>query len=108
METYDIFSPAEVEREPITQQIIQQVEKIQPRRVFLEAMTQFRYLTADAFQYHKQALSFLRFLVDRGATVLLSSEGSQTAPDDDRSGPRSSPAGSGRRRLKLARENIQV
>ena len=83
METYDIFSPAEVEREPITQQIIQQVEQIQPRRVFLEAMTQFRYLTADAFQYHKQALSFLRFLVDQGATVLLSSEGSQTAPDDD-------------------------
>ncbi len=83
METYDIFSPAEVEREPITQKIIQQVEKLKPQRVFLEAMTQFRYLTADAFQYHKQALSFLRFLLDQGATVLLSSEGSQSAPDDD-------------------------
>jgi circadian clock protein KaiC len=83
MESYDIFSPAEVEREPITQSIIEQVEALKPHRVFLDAMTQFRFLSPDAFQFRKQVLSFLRFLIEQGATVLFTSEGSPSAPDDD-------------------------
>jgi circadian clock protein KaiC len=83
MQTYDIFSPAEVEREPVTRQILEQIEHLKPQRVFLDAMTQFRYLATDAFQFRKQVLSFLRFLVEQGATVLYPSEGSDSAPDDD-------------------------
>jgi circadian clock protein KaiC len=83
MESYDIFSPAEVEREPTTQKIIEVVEDLKPERVFLDAMTQFRFLSTDAFQFRKQVLSFLRFLVESGATVLFTSEGSESAPDDD-------------------------
>lgn len=83
MQTYDIFSPAEVEREPITQQILEQIEQLKPQRVFLDAMTQFRYLASDSFQFRKQVLSFLRFLVEQGATTLFTSEGSESSPDDD-------------------------
>ena len=83
IQTYDIFSPAEVEREPTTQRIIEQVEVLKPQRIFLDAMTQFRYLSPDAFQFRKQVLSFLRFLREQGATVLFTSEGSEDAPDDD-------------------------
>ena len=83
IQTYDIFSPAEVEREPTTQQIIEQVEVLKPQRIFLDAMTQFRYLSPDAFQFRKQVLSFLRFLREQGATVLFTSEGSEEAPDND-------------------------
>jgi circadian clock protein KaiC len=83
IQTYDIFSPAEVEREPTTQQIINQVEALKPQRIFLDAMTQFRYLSPDAFQFRKQVLSFLRFLREQGATVLFTSEGSEEAPDND-------------------------
>jgi len=83
MQAYDIFSPAEVEREPVTRQILEQIEHLKPQRVFLDAMTQFRYLATDAFQFRKQVLSFLRFLVEQGATVLYTSEGSSSAPDDD-------------------------
>jgi circadian clock protein KaiC len=83
VQSYDIFAPAEVEREPTTQQIIAQVDVLKPRRVFLDAMTQFRYLASDAFQFRKQALSFLRFLTEQGATVLFTSEASPEAPDDD-------------------------
>lgn len=83
MESYDIFSPAEVEREPITQSIIEQVETLRPQRVFLDAMTQFRFLSPDAFQFRKQVLSFLHFLINQGATVLFTSEGSESNPDDD-------------------------
>ena len=83
MQTYDIFSPAEVEREPVTQQILDLIEMLHPQRVFLDAMTQFRYLATDAFQFRKQVLSFLRFLIEQGATVLFTSEGSVSHPDDD-------------------------
>ncbi|HOT93303.1 MAG TPA: ATPase domain-containing protein [Anaerolineae bacterium] len=83
VETYDIFTPAEVEREPITRQITEQVGALKPTRVFLDPITQFRYLTRDVFQFRRQVLSFLRFLVEQGATVLFSSESSPEAPDDD-------------------------
>ncbi|GCE04635.1 ATPase domain-containing protein [Dictyobacter aurantiacus] len=83
MQSYDIFSPAEVEREPITQRIMSSVEELRPQRVFLDAMTQFRFLNPDDFQFRKQVLSFLRFLVEQGATVLFTSEGSVSSPDDD-------------------------
>ncbi len=82
-QSYDIFSPSEVEREPTTQKIIQEIEWLRPKRVFLEIMTEFRYLSSDPFQFRKQVLSFLRFLTEKGVTVFLSSEGSTIAPDDD-------------------------
>lgn len=83
VQTYDIFSPAEVERAPITQTIIEHVRSIAPQRIFLDAITQFRYLSPDAFQFRKQTLSFLRFLLEQNATVLFTSEGYQDVPDDD-------------------------
>ncbi len=83
VESYDIFSPAEVERVPLTEKIVQAVETHQPRRVFLDAMTQFRYLASDPYQFRQQVLSFLRFLTDRGAAILFTSESSPEAPDDD-------------------------
>lgn len=81
--TYDIFSPAEVERDPLTQKILEQLDKLKPDRVFVDPLTQFRYLAADVFQYRRQVLSFLRYLNELGATVLFTSESSAEAPDED-------------------------
>lgn len=82
-QSYDIFSAADVERDPTTRQIIGKIQEHNPRRVFVDAITTLRYLAPDAFQFRKQALSFLRFLVENGATVLMSSEPTGTVPDDD-------------------------
>lgn len=82
-QSYDVFSPADVERGPTTEKITAEVEKLKPVRVFLDSATQFRYLTPDAFQFRKQVLSLSRYLTGQGATVILSSEGSSEAPDDD-------------------------
>lgn len=83
VESYDIFTPAEVEREPTTQKIIGAIKQLRPNRVFVDAMTQFKFLSNDNFQYRKQALSFLHFLQENKVTVLFSSESSKLAPDDD-------------------------
>ncbi|MDJ0635086.1 MAG: gas vesicle protein GvpD [Xenococcaceae cyanobacterium MO_188.B29] len=82
-QSYDIFSPAEVEKAPITQKIIDVIEQIKPQRVFLDAITQFRFLASDSFQFRKQIQSFLRFIIAREITLLLTSEGSNRNPDDD-------------------------
>lgn len=82
-QSYDIFSPADVERDPTTRQIVTTIEEHRPQRVFVDAVTTLRYLAPDAFQFRKQALSFLRYLVEHGATVLLSSEPTAAVPDDD-------------------------
>ncbi|MBW4546007.1 MAG: AAA family ATPase [Symplocastrum torsivum CPER-KK1] len=83
VQTYDIFSPAEVEREPTTHRIVEQVETLKPQRIFIDSMTQFRYLATDTFQFRKQVLSFLRFLTEQDTTVLFTSEHSIESPDDD-------------------------
>lgn len=83
IQTYDIFSPAEVEREPVTRTIVEQITTLKPQRIFIDSITQFRYFAADNFQFRKQVLSFLRFLRENGTTILFTSESSPDAPDDD-------------------------
>jgi len=82
-QSYDLFVAADVEREPFSRQLIETVEKIKPQRIFLDAMTQLRYLATDLFQFRKQTLSLLRFLSEQGATILFTSEQSAAMPDDD-------------------------
>jgi circadian clock protein KaiC len=83
VQTYDVFSPADVEREPMTDRITEAIETLKPQRVFLDAMTHFRYLSPDTYQFRRQVLSFLRFLVNNGATVLFTSESGMLDPDED-------------------------
>ncbi|KPQ32758.1 MAG: circadian clock protein KaiC [Phormidesmis priestleyi Ana] len=81
--SYDIFSPADVERESITNKILTSIQNFQPKRVFVDSITQFRYLSRDTYQFHQQVLSFVRYLTDQDATTIFTSEDSVTNPDDD-------------------------
>ncbi len=82
-EVYDLFSASEVEREPTTAKIVESIQEFKPRRVFVDSMTSLRFLTNDAFQFRRQALSFLRFLSKGGATVVVTSESTVSTPDDE-------------------------
>ncbi|MEO0458718.1 MAG: ATPase domain-containing protein [Cyanobacteria bacterium P01_A01_bin.114] len=81
--SYDIFLPADVERESVTNQIINSVKSLHPKRVFIDSITQFRYLSSDNYQFHQQVLSFIRFLTDEDVTTLFTSESGRVTPDDD-------------------------
>jgi len=83
IQAYDIFSPADVEREPMTERITSEFEALAPTRVFVDAVTHMRYLSNDHLSFRRQVHSFLRFLIDRGATVLFTSEDTALQPDDD-------------------------
>jgi circadian clock protein KaiC len=83
MQGYDLFTAAEVDQEPMTRKIVEAIEHHEPQRIFLDSITQFRYLASDDFQFRMQVLSFLRFLLDQGSTVLFTSEATERAPDED-------------------------
>lgn len=82
-ESYDVFSTAEVERGPITRRITEAVEHLKPTRVFVDSVTQFRYLSGDPYQFRKQMLSLASYLTEHDATVIFSSEAGTDTPDDD-------------------------
>lgn len=81
--SYDIFAPEEVEDESITEEIADRVEEVDPDRVFVDPLTQLRYLSPDDYQFRKQVLSFTEFLKEQGATVLFTSQDTEAEPDDD-------------------------
>lgn len=83
VDAYDIFSPADVERKPTTQRIMQTIDRLKPERACVDSITQLRYLSPDAHQFRKQLMALARYLTGQGATVLFTSEASRDAPDDD-------------------------
>ena len=82
-EDYDIFPVSEVEQKSLLDAIIERIEELEPKLVFIDSLTQLRYLAADSFQFRKQVLSLVKFAIQQGATIMLSSEASNSLPDDD-------------------------
>src|SRR5262249_32662895 len=74
VQTYDIFSPSEVDREPIHQQISKTIEEVRPKRIFVDSFGYFCSLASDAFIHRRLAQSFFRFATRHGATLIVSSE----------------------------------
>jgi circadian clock protein KaiC len=80
---YDIFSPAEVEQEPISRQISKTIEERNPQRIFVDSFGYFVNLAADLFQRRRLAQSFFRFATKRGATLIVASDEHDCASDAD-------------------------
>jgi circadian clock protein KaiC len=72
-QTYDIFSPFEVERESVARDIANRIEEARPRRIFVDGLGEFHRLASDPFQFRRLVQSFFRFVSGRHATLLLSS-----------------------------------
>lgn len=81
--TYTVFESSEVEGAPIAEEIGEAVAAVEPDRVFVDPMTQLRYLAPDAHQFRKQVLSFLRYLKSKDTAVMFTSQDAQESPDDD-------------------------
>jgi circadian clock protein KaiC len=80
---YDIFSPVEVERGPITTQMSEAIREARPSRIFVDGFGQFRNLVVDAFHHRRLAQSFFQFATRQGATLMVSSDTGECARDAD-------------------------
>ncbi|MEL7834213.1 ATPase domain-containing protein [Fodinibius sp. Rm-B-1B1-1] len=81
--SYSVFSAAEVEQQPMMDAIIEAVEKYEPNRVVLDSITMLRMLNKDPFKMRKLALSFIKFITEREATLLMISESMDDSSEQD-------------------------
>ncbi len=83
LKSYDIFTSAEVEREPITKAITDTLDELNPARVFIDGILQLQYLSKDGYDFRRYILSFLRYLMERDTTILFTSKESASVADED-------------------------
>jgi circadian clock protein KaiC len=68
--SYDLVSPEAIEEKRYTQSIHEAIREINPDRVVIDPITQLQYVETSEHHYRKRILSFMRFLKERGVTVL--------------------------------------
>ena len=73
-QTYDVFPAADIESKPFIESIVEKVEEVEPDRVLLDSVSMLKYLHQDPYQYRNIVLSFIRYICNKGATVILISE----------------------------------
>ncbi len=78
---YTIFHPSEVELGDTTNAVIDEVERIQPRRVVFDSLSEMRLLARDPLRYRRQILALKQFFAGRQCAVLLLDD--RTATDGD-------------------------
>ena len=78
---YTIFHPSEVELGETTRTVIEEVERIHPRRVVFDSLSEMRLLARDPLRYRRQILALKQFFSGRKSTVLLLDD--RTSADAD-------------------------
>jgi len=70
--SYDLVNPADVASERFIDDIRDVVERVGPSRVFVDPITQLRYIETDEYHYRKRLLAFMRFFESEDITVVAS------------------------------------
>ena len=78
---YTIFHPSEVELGDTTRAVIDEVERIQPRRVIFDSLSEMRLLARDPLRYRRQILALKQFFAGRQCTVMLLDDRTATQSD---------------------------
>ena len=68
---YTIFHPAEIELGETTSAILKQFERIQPKRVVIDSLSEMRLLAREPLRFRRQVLALKQYLAGNRSTVLL-------------------------------------
>jgi circadian clock protein KaiC len=68
---YTMFHPSEVELSETTKAILSDVDRLKPRRVVFDSLSEMRLLAGNPLRYRRQLLALKQFFVGRGCTVVL-------------------------------------
>ncbi len=66
-----IFHPSETELGDTTKAILAAVERVKPRHVVFDGLSELRLLSGDSLRYRRQLLALKHFFKERAVTVLL-------------------------------------
>ena len=68
---YTMFHPSEVELSETTNVILEDVERVKPRRVVFDSLSELRLLAGNALRFRRQILALKQFFRGRNCTVLV-------------------------------------
>lgn len=68
---YTIFHPSEIELNETTSAVLEEVERIKPRRVVFDSLSEMRLLAHEALRFRRQILALKQYFIGRQTTVLL-------------------------------------
>lgn len=68
---YTLFHPSEVELADTTKAVFDEVERVKPKRVVFDSLSEMRLLARDPLRYRRQILALKHFFIGRQCTVLL-------------------------------------
>jgi circadian clock protein KaiC len=70
-EQYTVFHPSEVELSDTTERILGDVERVKPRRLVFDSLSELRLLAGNALRYRRQILALKQYFAGKQCTVLL-------------------------------------
>lgn len=68
---YTIFHPSEIELSETTTAVLEEVERLNPKRVVFDSLSEMRLLAHDPLRYRRQILALKQYFIGRQCTVLL-------------------------------------
>ena len=68
---YTIFHPAEIELSETTNTILREFERVKPKRVIIDSLSEMRLLAHEPLRFRRQILSLKQYLAAGQGTVLL-------------------------------------
>jgi circadian clock protein KaiC len=80
---YDLFAPDELEGGEVTEAIVSAVKEHEPERVFIDPLSYLRHFAPDDYRFRTEVSGFMRYLKERGATVLFATQPVEGTNDDD-------------------------
>ncbi|HEX8710078.1 MAG TPA: ATPase domain-containing protein [Pyrinomonadaceae bacterium] len=78
---YTIFHPSEVELSETTSAVLKEVERINPRRIVFDSLSEMRLLAHDPLRYRRQILALKQYFIGRECTVMLLDDKTSAAHD---------------------------
>ena len=78
---YTVFHPSDIELTDTMNAVLEQVNRLQPRRVVIDSLSELRMLAREPLRYRHQILALKQFFAGRNCTVLLLDD--RTAKDND-------------------------
>ncbi len=76
-----MVNPSEVELTETTRKVLAEVERVQPRRMVLDSLSELRLLAQSSLRYRRQILALKQFFIGRDCTLLLLDDRTAEGPD---------------------------
>lgn len=78
---YTVFHPSEVELDETTRAVLDEVERVKPKRIVFDSLSEMRMLAQNALRFRRQILALKQYFMGRECTVMMLDDRTSEAAD---------------------------